>query len=302
MPYNEIIYHDIRQRGNYEKLLISLSKQATTLNKKNIIFGWGNANYLFYCSDEAKKARENLITNLKWKIIDRWFWWNKCPDTIPPLLSSEDKTIQATQGNELTLETVTANDNKDWIVNVTRTWEVDFNNPWTYEVKYMATDSAWNKSEITHTYVVNKKEEKTVKKISSGWYSGSIPTIRNDPNVTVEEPKKEEKVEVELNSAKEKVNEKTKENKQKLKEETKTTDESIWDTKVEPKDIFDFEPIGPIHLEKDKIENKNTNKQEDILQISKRIKVLPKTWTESLVFIFISMLLSFWILRKRKLK
>lgn len=76
-------------------------------------------------------------------------------DTTPPVLSSSDKTFTTTVGTPLTLETVTASDNKDGSVTVNQTGNVDFNTAGTYKITYTAKDSAGNTASTTHTYVVN---------------------------------------------------------------------------------------------------------------------------------------------------
>ncbi len=79
-------------------------------------------------------------------------------DTIAPVLSLGDKTFTTKVGQALTLETVSAKDDKDGVVEVVKTGEVDFTKAGTYKVVYTASDSAGNTSKITHTYIVEKKE------------------------------------------------------------------------------------------------------------------------------------------------
>ena len=90
------------------------------------------------------------------------------PDTIAPVLSSTDKSFTTTVWTDLTLEDVTATDNKDWALLVTQNWTVNFNTVWTYEVVYTATDTAWNSSSITHTYTVEALPAQNIS-ITTSW-------------------------------------------------------------------------------------------------------------------------------------
>jgi len=80
-------------------------------------------------------------------------------DTTAPTLSSTTKTFATTIWTPLTLENVTATDNKDVNLIVTQTWTVDFGTVWTYIITYEATDKAWNTSTIKHTFIVNEAFE-----------------------------------------------------------------------------------------------------------------------------------------------
>jgi len=77
-------------------------------------------------------------------------------DTTAPTLSHTNHTYTTTVGTALTLPTVTATDDIDGSVSVTKGEDtVDFNTVGTYSVTYTATDSSANSSTITHTYTVN---------------------------------------------------------------------------------------------------------------------------------------------------
>lgn len=76
------------------------------------------------------------------------------PDIIAPVLSSSSQTFMTTIGNDLTLETVTATDEKDGNVTVVQSGTVDFDTEGSYEITYTATDEAGNSASITHTYEV----------------------------------------------------------------------------------------------------------------------------------------------------
>lgn len=77
-------------------------------------------------------------------------------DTTAPVLSSSDKTFTTVVGTSLDLVDVSATDDTDGSVDVSKSGEVDFNTAGTYKVVYTATDSSGNSASITHTYVVNE--------------------------------------------------------------------------------------------------------------------------------------------------
>ena len=79
-------------------------------------------------------------------------------DLVAPVLNTTNKTFNTTIWNALTLETVTATDNRDENLIVTQTGTVDFNSAGTYNVVYSVMDSAGNESSITHTYIVTFPE------------------------------------------------------------------------------------------------------------------------------------------------
>ena len=76
-------------------------------------------------------------------------------DNTEPVLSSTDKTFNTTLNVPLTLETVTASDNKDGNLTVVKVGTPDFTVAGTYLVTYTATDSSGNSKTITHTYNVS---------------------------------------------------------------------------------------------------------------------------------------------------
>ncbi len=77
-------------------------------------------------------------------------------DTKKPVFNLPDKVYNTIVGNPLTLETVTATDNRDGKLNVAISGTVDFDTVGLYNITYTATDSSGNSSKLTHIYNVEK--------------------------------------------------------------------------------------------------------------------------------------------------
>jgi len=78
-------------------------------------------------------------------------------DTKPPVINSTNQEFRTTVWNRLTLQTVTATDDKDWTFIVKPIWEVDFDKPWISDIEYSAKDKAWNNAvTIIHRYIVEE--------------------------------------------------------------------------------------------------------------------------------------------------
>ena len=77
-------------------------------------------------------------------------------DTKKPVFNLPNKVYNTVVGNPLTLETVTATDNRDGKLNVAISGTVDFDTVGLYNITYTATDSSGNSSKLTHIYNVEK--------------------------------------------------------------------------------------------------------------------------------------------------
>ncbi len=140
--------------------------------KKEILIGAITTSLLTWCgggssSDDTQSPKEEKT--------------EKQLDKTAPVLSSKNKTFTTTVGKSLVLETISANDDKDGIVDVIKTGNVDFNTIGTYKIVYSASDTAGNTSKITHTYIVQEVKtspkphpEKPVEKIN---HAPTKPTI-----------------------------------------------------------------------------------------------------------------------------
>ncbi len=110
------------------------------------------ASLLVWCGDSKAPLKEDSNKTIK-----------KPPqtlDTTPPVLSSTDKKFSTFVGLPLVLETITATDDVDGDVKVSKQGEVDFDTIGTYEIVYLAKDKAGNEASIKHTYEVKKSNKK----------------------------------------------------------------------------------------------------------------------------------------------
>lgn len=114
----------------------------------DVWFSWEiKTNYTIQ-DEKGETAKWEIKVNVEKEVII---------DTEAPKLSSKNKTFKTKVWAPLKLENITATDNVDKDVKVVKTWKVDFNKAWTYEIVYEAKDTAWNVSKITHTYEVEEK-------------------------------------------------------------------------------------------------------------------------------------------------
>lgn len=135
----------IEQTGGWYVLVSYLVEEGSNELKRAVI-----------TKKDVSEAERNAYLNGA-KNIDDVVEDSNNPDTEAPLLSSTNQTYTTTEWTSLTLQTVTATDNADGTVTVVQSWDtVDFDTVWTYDVIYTATDSSWNSSSITHTYVVEE--------------------------------------------------------------------------------------------------------------------------------------------------
>ena len=113
--------------------------------------------------------------------IDLYLLNNTPTDTTAPILSSTNKSFTTTAGTPLTLETVTASDNKNGDLVVTQTGTVNFNVAGTYNVAYSARDVANNATTIHHTYTVE-----ALPVIAT--YNVNIKHLQTSNGITITEP------------------------------------------------------------------------------------------------------------------